>query len=304
MLLAQHFGRGRPCSSSRRPTTGRSRSCARTAIAVVSVGIGRRRPRPGGARAAPWPRTPSRRSSTRSRPSRTRADARSRPSGGGEIVEIARSHGALLLEDDPYGLIRFEGETPPSIFELAPRAELYTSSFSKTIAPGPSRRLVHRARELSRAADRARELDLHHPGAARARRRSSSSSAAAASSRTSSGSTACCEARRDAMLAALEKHFAGARWSRPEGGYFIWLELPEGTNAERGARPGRGRHGGARHRLRRCPEHAPARLQLRLARRDRRWRRAARRCCRLTRRGTRLRHLAALGARGGGRRLP
>ena len=32
--------------------------------------------------------------------------------------------------------------------------------------------------------------------------------------------------RRDAMLAALEKHFAGARWVKPEGGYFIWLQLP------------------------------------------------------------------------------
>jgi DNA-binding transcriptional MocR family regulator len=37
--------------------------------------------------------------------------------------------------------------------------------------------------------------------------------------------------RRDAMLAALEKHFSGATWSHPQGGYFIWLELPPGTNA-------------------------------------------------------------------------
>jgi DNA-binding transcriptional MocR family regulator len=40
------------------------------------------------------------------------------------------------------------------------------------------------------------------------------------------------KARRDAMLAALEKHFAGAKWSTPEGGYFIWLELPWGTSAK------------------------------------------------------------------------
>ena len=38
--------------------------------------------------------------------------------------------------------------------------------------------------------------------------------------------------RRDAMLAALEKHLSGAVWSRPEGGYFIWLELPVGTSAK------------------------------------------------------------------------
>jgi DNA-binding transcriptional MocR family regulator len=36
--------------------------------------------------------------------------------------------------------------------------------------------------------------------------------------------------RRDAMLAALEKHFAGATWSQPQGGYFVWLELPLGTD--------------------------------------------------------------------------
>ncbi len=33
------------------------------------------------------------------------------------------------------------------------------------------------------------------------------------------------------MLAALEKHMSGCTWSRPEGGYFVWLELPEGTDA-------------------------------------------------------------------------
>jgi DNA-binding transcriptional MocR family regulator len=32
------------------------------------------------------------------------------------------------------------------------------------------------------------------------------------------------------MLEALERELAGARWSRPEGGYFIWLELPEGSD--------------------------------------------------------------------------
>jgi DNA-binding transcriptional MocR family regulator len=40
------------------------------------------------------------------------------------------------------------------------------------------------------------------------------------------------KARRDAMLGALEKHFSGATWSRPQGGYFIWLELPVGTIAQ------------------------------------------------------------------------
>ena len=37
--------------------------------------------------------------------------------------------------------------------------------------------------------------------------------------------------RRDAMLEALERELPGARWSRPQGGYFVWLDLPEGADA-------------------------------------------------------------------------
>jgi DNA-binding transcriptional MocR family regulator len=44
------------------------------------------------------------------------------------------------------------------------------------------------------------------------------------------------------MLAALEQHFAGATWSRPQGGYFIWLELPDGVDAAELCSPRRGRH--------------------------------------------------------------
>ena len=55
------------------------------------------------------------------------------------------------------------------------------------------------------------------------------------------------------MLAALDKHMSGARWSHPEGGYFIWLELPDGVERQAGARARRGRHRRARHRLRRRP---------------------------------------------------
>ncbi len=53
------------------------------------------------------------------------------------VVELAREHGVPVLEDDPYGLVRYEGEPPPSLHELE-GGELvtYASSFSKTVAPG------------------------------------------------------------------------------------------------------------------------------------------------------------------------
>jgi len=53
------------------------------------------------------------------------------------IVELAREHDLLVLEDDPYGLVRFEGEAPPSLLELeGGERVIYASSFSKTVAPG------------------------------------------------------------------------------------------------------------------------------------------------------------------------
>src|SRR5215207_4917321 len=53
------------------------------------------------------------------------------------VVELASARGVPVLEDDPYGLVRYEGEAPPSLHELE-GGELvtYASSFSKTVAPG------------------------------------------------------------------------------------------------------------------------------------------------------------------------
>src|SRR5436190_12828109 len=53
------------------------------------------------------------------------------------VVELVREHDLLVLEDDPYGLVRYEGEPPPTLFELDGGERIaYSSSFSKTIAPG------------------------------------------------------------------------------------------------------------------------------------------------------------------------
>ena len=52
------------------------------------------------------------------------------------IIELAREHDLLVFEDDPYGLVRYEGEALPSLLELSDGSAIYSSSFSKTIAPG------------------------------------------------------------------------------------------------------------------------------------------------------------------------
>jgi 2-aminoadipate transaminase len=148
------------------------------------------------------------------------------------LAEIADARSLRILEDDPYGLVRFEGEPLPTLFELeGGRNVIYSSSFSKTIAPGlrVGYLLVPEAMALAledvvastyispALVTQATVLEflsrgLLEPNLERTR--------------------GLLGARRDAMLEALERELAGrARWSRPKGGYFLWLDLPEGADA-------------------------------------------------------------------------
>ncbi len=140
------------------------------------------------------------------------------------IAELAREHDVLVLEDDPYSLVRFEGEPLPSVFELSGGEIAYSSSFSKTIAPGlrvgwfvlpePLARDLELAANgtyigpvlLGQAA--AHEFvtrGLFEPNLERVRK--------------------LIGMRRDAMLAALDRELPEIRITRPEGGYFLWAEL-------------------------------------------------------------------------------
>jgi DNA-binding transcriptional MocR family regulator len=146
------------------------------------------------------------------------------------VVELAAEHDLLVLEDDPYGLIRFEGEPLPSLFELSGGTTAYSSSFSKTVGPGL------RVGWFVLDADLARELE---EAATSTYITPVLLGQAAVYEFLSRGSfepnlvrvNGLLRARRDAMLAALERHLPEARWTQPEGGYFTWLELPEGTVA-------------------------------------------------------------------------
>jgi 2-aminoadipate transaminase len=148
------------------------------------------------------------------------------------LAELASSRRVPVLEDDPYGLVRFEGEPLPSLFELEGGVDvMYASSFSKTIAPGlrvgyavVPEALASELEDLVASTYITPALlaqatvyeflrrGLFEPNLERVR--------------------GLLRARRNAMLEALERELAGrARWNRPEGGYFLWLELPEGLDA-------------------------------------------------------------------------
>jgi 2-aminoadipate transaminase len=145
------------------------------------------------------------------------------------IVALAREHRLPVLEDDPYGLVRFEGDAPPSLHELAAGDGVtYTSSFSKTVAPGLRvGYFVLPAGDAAAFEERAASTYISPPFL----------SQAIVIELVLRGSfepnlervRAELRARRDAMLDALAGSFPqDASWSRPEGGYFVWLDLPEG----------------------------------------------------------------------------
>jgi 2-aminoadipate transaminase len=145
------------------------------------------------------------------------------------IVELAREHDLLVLEDDPYGLVRFEGEPLPSLLELSNGETAYSSSFSKTVAPGlrvgwfvlPE--ALAREIELTATSTYITPVLLGqatvHEFVSRGRFEPNLERV-----RELLG------ARRDAMLAALDRELPNVRTTRPEGGYFLWAEL-DGVDA-------------------------------------------------------------------------
>lgn len=146
------------------------------------------------------------------------------------LVALSQQYDVPVMEDDCYVDVRFEGEPEPSIYELDGTGRvMYVSSFSKVIAPGMRLGYMTAQRDLLE-----RALGAKSGGAV-------NSFAAFAIHRYATGQlnmhieeiNDIQRGKRDAMLAALAEHFGdtGSTWSKPKGGLFIWLKLPEGADA-------------------------------------------------------------------------
>jgi DNA-binding transcriptional MocR family regulator len=147
------------------------------------------------------------------------------------IVELAHEYDLLVLEDDPYGLVRFEGEQQPTLFELeGGERVVYSSSFSKTVAPGVRVGYFVLPAELESKLEATAVQTYITPallGQATVFEFVNRGNFEPNLERVRN----LLRVRRDAMLDALERDFTdGARWNRPEGGYFLWLELSEGID--------------------------------------------------------------------------
>jgi 2-aminoadipate transaminase len=143
------------------------------------------------------------------------------------MLEVCQSHGVPILEDDCYVDLRFEGEDVTSISSMADSGGvLYVGSMSKIIAPG-----VRMGYLVAPEAVRERALSFKAGGV--------NQFAALAIEEYLRNhmydhideENQALRAKRDAMLAALGEHFGNrATWSKPEGGLYLWLTMPEGTD--------------------------------------------------------------------------
>ncbi|HVM72347.1 MAG TPA: PLP-dependent aminotransferase family protein [Anaerolineales bacterium] len=157
------------------------------------------------------------------------------------LVELADQYGVPIVEDDPYGQLRFEGEHLPSVVSLDSEYRgddgcytgnvIYLSTFSKLLAPGirlawviAPEQVIHKLVQTKQAADlntaafnqmtayevgKGGFLDEHVKHI-----------------------RAVYKERRDVMIEMMEEMFpAGVRWTRPQGGMFLWGILPENLDA-------------------------------------------------------------------------
>lgn len=149
------------------------------------------------------------------------------------LVEVAQRYHVPILEDDPYSELRFRGERLPSLAALDDGGVvIHLGTFSKTLAPGLRIGWLVASAELLRPITIAKQAsDLHT--ASLAQRAVAKLLDRFDYDAHLGAIRAAYAARCDAMDAALARHLPdGARWQKPDGGLFIWLELPGGIAGE------------------------------------------------------------------------
>jgi 2-aminoadipate transaminase len=153
-----------------------------------------------------------------------------------EIAALAARFGVPLVEDDPYGQLRYNGAAPPALVAQPGAAGgIYLGTSSKILAPGlrvawlatANRSLFERLVTAKQAAD------LHTSSFTQRLVCRWVAQPAALDAHVGRLRSAYAR-RRDAMLDALARHFpAGCTWSRPDGGLFLWVRAPAGLDTTR-----------------------------------------------------------------------
>ena len=148
------------------------------------------------------------------------------------LLELAGHYDFMIFEDDPYGELRFEGERLPTMLELDDSDRVvYASSFSKTVCPGIRvGYLVGPEAVIGEIIKRATNTYISPSMVSQAIvAEFCTSGAIDRSIETVKGAL---RERRDALCGALRSQIPDASFNPPEGGYFLWVELPEGADVD------------------------------------------------------------------------
>ncbi len=149
-----------------------------------------------------------------------------------ELLELAATHGFTIFEDDPYRHIRFSGEELPTMLSLDESdSVIYASSFSKTVCPGIRvGYLVGPAALIATIAKLATNTYISPNMVAQAIVYEFCKAGENGIERSIATVKAALAERVATLDGALAEHLPEARYTLPEGGYFMWVELPEGTD--------------------------------------------------------------------------
>jgi 2-aminoadipate transaminase len=149
------------------------------------------------------------------------------------LLSLARENDFRIFEDDPYVSIRFAGDPLPTMLSLdRDETVVYASSFSKTVCPGirvgylvgPAdviAGIVKRGTHTYISPNMVAQAIVHQFAVSGALQRSIETVRTALKERVA------------ALVTALERDLPDARFVAPEGGYFMWVELPEGTDVDK-----------------------------------------------------------------------
>jgi DNA-binding transcriptional MocR family regulator len=147
-----------------------------------------------------------------------------------KLLALAAEHGFTIFEDDPYVELRFEGESLPTMLSMDEAdTVVYASSFSKTVCPGirvgylvgppdvivSIRKVATNTYISPNMVAQSIVAEFCHSGAIE---------------RSIETVKAALRERRDATADALQRHIPDARFVSPQGGYFLWVDLPEGSD--------------------------------------------------------------------------
>ncbi|MGP0100671.1 MAG: PLP-dependent aminotransferase family protein [Solirubrobacteraceae bacterium] len=145
------------------------------------------------------------------------------------LLELAADHGFMVFEDDPYVELRFSGETLPTMLSMDPERVVYASSFSKTVCPGIRVGYLVGPPDLIAAVAQLATNTYISPNMV-AQSIVYEFCASGAIERSIETVKAALSQRAQALAHALRSELAEAEFVVPQGGYFMWVTLPEGTD--------------------------------------------------------------------------